>query len=151
MTGRALTAIAFATYLLGSRGVGDLYPWSTFDMYSHTPGGTSSRVLVLDGGETRDVADFRSWRCDGPIDLSPLRCEGIAWPFYHVPYVDAAAAALVREGGAGEPEGGERVEVQLVRRIWIFRKDGAARQEAPEVPAEVRNCPLHACTAVRAR
>jgi hypothetical protein len=127
-----VATLAFAGYFLAARGVGNLYPLSTFPMYSGAPAAALSRVMARTAaGEFLEVTDLVAWRCETLPRLEDVACadaRGIA-------YVDREREDHIRaHAGAGaEP-------VELVRRVFSF--DGAARPAA---------CVISRCAATRAR
>ena len=127
-------AVAFgllATYALTARGVGNLYPFSTFEMYGSTTTASASRIVVREGGEDHEVREYAGFDCDRPVSPDPRACLE-QWPFAHLPAVDAATArAINRSSGRG-------VEVEVVRRIWRF-----------EPEETVVDCVLAVCRAER--
>jgi hypothetical protein len=127
-------AVAFgllAAYLVTARGVGNLYPFSTFEMYGSATTESASRIIVLEGDEPREVREYAGFDCAQPVSPDPRACLS-QWPFTHLPEVDAAAArAINRSSGTG-------ADVRIVRRIWRF-EDGET----------IEDCVLAMCRAER--
>lgn len=138
-----LAAIVFVGYLGVSRGVGDLYPFSTFSMYARRGGAAVSRVAARTAdGRAREVRAFTGWSCDGPIDVSKARCEALG--AFDGDYQDAEDVAHIEAHRArqGDERGVDGVEpVDLVRRVWRLRDE-------PGPPA-IEDCHLHRCSARR--
>jgi hypothetical protein len=109
-----LVAIAMLGYLAAARGVGNLYPFSTFEMYGATRLVDASRIVAKAGEAVQEVRRFSRWSCDRVPDPDPRRCVA-SWPFFHIEAVDRAAIDHV--SGAPAP-GDDAVQVVLVRRVW---------------------------------
>jgi hypothetical protein len=124
---RTVSLIALACYFCVARGVGNLYPFSTFSMYSGQVASSASRVAVRVGGELREVTDFEGWELAEPLELGPEACSDLP-AYYTIGYLDDEAAAHI-EGHRGT--GTQSVE--LVRHIWRF--------SGPDVREE--ECVLH--------
>jgi hypothetical protein len=141
MRPRATVALlAFAGYFVIARGVHDLYPFSTFSMYSGAHPASASRIIAIDeGGTPRELERYGELRCAEPIDLSRDRCG--PEPFYNVPYLDRDAEAYVRSHLAGAEGSHEAEKVLIVRRIWRFPEEGGAPR--------VQDCDLVSCTGAR--
>jgi hypothetical protein len=111
-----VSALVLAGYLAVGRAVGNLYPFSTFEMYAAERPSSASRVFARDAaGAVHEVFDFARWRCDATAEspIDPMTCRA-EWPFEYVPAQDREAAAWIAEHPG--PDGGEAVE--LVRRVW---------------------------------
>jgi hypothetical protein len=107
----SVAVLALIGYLLAARGVGSLYPFSTFPMYSGAAGGAVSRLMArLPSGELVEVTDLVGWQCGKMTQCGPA---GIG-------YVDREREEHMRKHSGS---GGEAV--QLVRRIFSF--DGVER------------------------
>jgi hypothetical protein len=147
MTGRRadprfhVATLALVGYVLAAAGAGNVYPVSTFPMYSGAAGEAVSRVMARDaGGAFVEVTDLEGWRCDGAVPaLEATTCgdaRGIA-------YLDRERDAHIRahaaaSGGGGSGGNGSGEPFELVRRVFSF--DGVER------PAY---CPIARCTARR--
>jgi hypothetical protein len=118
---RWLPWVLLGAYVLAARGAGNLYPFSTFEMYGSTSLDSASRIVVRDGESLREVERFARWRCDPPPSDDPRVCAR-DWPFFHMESVDRAALRHVREA---EAPGVDARRVELVRRIWRFPDTGA--------------------------
>jgi hypothetical protein len=132
----AVVVLVLAGYLALGRAVRDVYPISTFAMYSAHKVDSGSRIVARTAdGRIHEIDRFAGWHCPGPVSIDPAACPA-EWPFYYIPYLDRAArAVLERRAGSGK----ERVDV--VRRIW--RLDGQAG------PPPVHDCLLAHCQADR--
>jgi hypothetical protein len=131
-----VAALAFTGYLGVAWGVENLYPFSTFPMYSGAHTATASRVVARDGsGRLHEVEDYDAWTCDLPLRFEVSRCGDV----YHIPYVDLARREYIdghRAPGQGDPRG---EPVDVVRHVWRF--------SGPGEPL-VEDCLLHRCRAV---
>ena len=127
-----------AAYFTVARVAGNLYPFSTFSMYSHHALGHPSRILARDAaGGLHEVDAFEAWSCPPMPPLEQTRCDGRS-DVETIEYLDRDADAYVRAHAAKAP-GGEPVDV--VRHVWIFPEgDGAPRTE---------DCLVVHCTAER--
>jgi hypothetical protein len=131
-------ACVLAGYVVIAQGVGNLYPFSTFEMYAGVSTHTASRVLALDAaGATHEIRDFEAYRCD-TLDLQPAACRERG-DYYSIGYVEREAAEYLA-AQASVPPRGDELPIRLVRRIWRFHGTGE--------PA-VEDCALASCEAVR--
>ncbi|HEY5242726.1 MAG TPA: hypothetical protein VIJ22_14700 [Polyangiaceae bacterium] len=129
-------ALVLAGYVGVSLAVGNLYPFSVFDMYSH-PQVSASRIVARDQrGNLAEIERYDRWRCEEPVDVTPAKC-GEPGSFHYSIYLDASQAAYIAEhpakDGSGEP-------VDVVRRIWWLDAPGSPR---------TTDCVLESCLAVR--
>ena len=131
---RWLGGLAFATYLAAALGAGNLYPFSTFEMYGSTSLDSASRIVVREGDVVHEIERFSQWRCEAPPSADPRVCLA-SWPFFHMEAVDRAAIERVRSGA--EPGDGA-ASVEVVRRIW--------RLSSASTPV-VEDCVLARCEA----
>lgn len=131
-------ACVLAGYVVIAQGLGNLYPFSTFEMYAGVSTHTASRVLALDSaGATHEIRDFEAFRCDS-LDLEPAACRDHG-EYYTIGYVEREATEYLAAQATASVHGDEQ-PVYLVRRIWRFHGGGQ--------PA-VEDCPLASCHAVR--
>lgn len=119
MRRRAVVLALF--YLAIARALGNVYPFSTFEMYGGTRLTSASRIAVVVDGEVHEVERFDRWRCEAPPDPDPRRCTQ-QWPFFHVEARDREALAHVERAMA---PAGEGRDAMLVRRVWRVPEDGA--------------------------
>jgi hypothetical protein len=124
-----VSTLVLAGYLAAAKGVGNLYPISTFPMFSESSGEAVTRIMARTGGEFVEVDEFTSWDCPKLPSLDTTSCAGVP----SIPYVDREREDYLR---AHAGSGGERVE--LVRRVFSF--DGAQRPPY---------CVIAQCTAKR--
>lgn len=134
---RARAAVLALAYVAAAHGVGNLYPWSSFEMYGATRLTTASRIAVRvqdDAQSVDPVAEierYSRWRCEAPPVVDPRRCVG-QWPYFHVEARDLEVLAHI--DAAGDP-GDEGRPAVVVRRVWRLG-DG---------PAQVEDCELARC------
>lgn len=136
-----LATIVLLGYVGVSRGVGDLYPFSTFSMYARSGREAVSRIVARTAdGQAHPVRAFTDWSCDGPIKPRPARCEALG--DFDACYLDTED--LVHLEAHRAPDGGDAAgaePVELTRRVWRFRG-------APG-PLTSEDCLLHRCRARR--
>jgi hypothetical protein len=111
-----ISTIVLVSYLAAARGVENLYPVSTFPMFSGQAGEAMSRIMArTSDGRFVEVLDLVAWKCDGPAAAS---CTDVP----SIPYIDREREnhILSHSGTGGEP-------IELVRRIFSF--DGVQRPE----------------------
>ncbi|MBC8066703.1 MAG: hypothetical protein IAG13_00085 [Deltaproteobacteria bacterium] len=130
-----LAAIALLGYLAIARGVGNLYPFSTFEMYGATPLVDASRIVALTDDGPRELVEFSRWRCALPPDPDPRACAA-SWPFFHIEAIDRAAIDRVRSAA---PPVGAATQVVIVRRVWRLGEGDAA--------LAIEDCELARCEA----
>jgi hypothetical protein len=131
---RLAAVLALLGYLGVALALGNLYPFSVFDMYSRRFT-SASRIVARDaGGHVREVERYARWSCDEPLDVSPGRC-GAPGSFFYVPYLDTDGSAYV----AAHAGDGQGQPVDVVRRIWWLEGGG---------PPRVEDCLLSRCRAV---
>ena len=131
-------ACVLAGYVVIAQGLGNLYPFSTFEMYAGVSTHTASRVLAVDsGGATHEIRDFEAYRCDS-LELEPASCREHG-EYYTIGYVEREAAEYLAAQPSAPPHA-EAQPVHLVRRIWRFH--------GPEQPT-VEDCSLANCQAVQ--
>jgi hypothetical protein len=127
-----------AGYVVVAQGLGNLYPFSTFEMYAGVSAHTASRVLAVDSsGAPHEIRDFEGYRCDS-LDLEPASCREHG-EYYTIGYVEREAAEYFA-AKASTPAHGEEQPLRLVRRIWRFHGGGRP---------DVEDCPVASCRAVR--
>lgn len=122
-----LWTVAYAAI---ARGVGNLYPFSTFEMYGGTQLGSASRIAVRTDDGVAEVERFTRWRCATPPDPDPRTCRE-AWPYFHIEAVDRTAVAWI---AAAPPPQGTGRSAEVIRRVWRL------------VPTrEIHDCVLAVC------
>jgi hypothetical protein len=132
-----VAALVLAGYVGVSFAVGNLYPFSVFDMYSRART-TASRIVARDErGQIVEVGRYESWQCDGPIDVSPAAC-GEPGSYFYVGYLDRERADYIA-GHRGT--GTSPAPVDVIRRIWWLENDSPG-------PPRTTDCLLQRCTAV---
>lgn len=131
---RLRALVLLAAYVVAARGVGNLYPLSTFEMYGGTRLTTASRIAVIDADGVHEVERFSRWRCNAPVDVDPRRCTN-EWPFFHVEARDREVLAHIER--AAEPSTDAR-DVTVIRRVWRAAEDG---------PMIASDCELARCEA----
>jgi hypothetical protein len=133
---RARAALVALAYVAVARGEGNLYPWSSFEMYGATRLTSASRIAVrVQDGDVQDgvaeIERFSRWRCEAPPVVDPRHCVA-QWPFFHVEARDREVLAHI--DAAGDP-GDEGRAAVVVRRVWRLG-DG---------PAQAEDCELARC------
>lgn len=127
-----------AGYVAIAQGLGNLYPFSTFEMYAGVSTHSASRVVALDsGGATHEIRDFEAYGCDS-LDLEPASCREHG-DYYTIGYVEREAVEYLASPPSAPPHG-DAQPIRLVRRIWRF--------QGPGQPT-IEDCPLARCQAVR--
>jgi hypothetical protein len=124
-------------YVVAARGVGNLYPLSTFEMYGATRLVDASRIVVIAPDGPHEVERFAKWRCDRTPDPDPRQC-GESWPFFHIEASDRAAIDRVRNATV---PGTGATPVLLVRRVW--------RLDERDTSVQIEDCELARCEAER--
>ncbi|MFO0631755.1 MAG: hypothetical protein U0168_02790 [Nannocystaceae bacterium] len=122
--------VLMLAYVVVAHGVGNLFPFSGFEMYGATRLDSSSRIAVRTSEGLREVESFSAWRCEAPPDPDPRQCAA-QWPFFHVEARDREALAHIER--APVPTRGEAVV--LIRRVWRLQHGGY----------EVDDCELARC------
>ena len=136
---RVIAVLCFFAYGVVASGTLNVFPFSTFEMYSQVSVTTGSRVIVRDAdGEAHEVKRYVDWSCEGPLNIDAERCMVRYPPFYFIPYKDAEVEAHIR---AHPGEGDGTQPLTLVRRIW--------RLEHSNGPISYEDCELHTCRARR--
>lgn len=134
---RAVSLLALLGYLAIARATGNLYPFSSFNMYSSERVHSASRIVARDAhGSIHELDTFTAWDCPTPLDPRPTACPA-SWPFYYIPYLDRQAASLLQARAAPRPDA---PPVAVIRRIWRL-------DDRPGAPA-IEDCPLVECRAV---
>jgi len=126
--------VLLVAYVAAARGVGNLYPLSTFEMYGGTRLTTASRIAVIDAAGVHEVERFSRWRCAASVDVDPRRCTH-QWPYFHVEARDREVLAHIER--AADP-GADARPVVVIRRVWRASEDG------PMTPSD---CELARCEA----
>jgi len=135
---RVVAALVLAGYVGVSFAVGNLYPFSVFDMYSRART-SASRIVARDArGQIVEVERYEGWQCDGPVDVSPAAC-GEPGSYFYVGYLDAERAEYIAHHPGAD---GSRAPVDVVRRIWWLET------AASPGPPRTTDCVLQRCTAV---
>jgi hypothetical protein len=134
-----VAALSMLGYLLVARIAGNLYPFSTFGMYSAVPARAASRIVARDGsGTVHELTEYTAFRCEHPVDLSTCQQTGDA---YTIDYLDREAQAYVGDKPlASGPVDPEDTSVAVVRRVWRF-------EPGHEDPV-VDDCEMSRCRAV---
>lgn len=133
----ALGALVLITYVLVARGLHDLYPFSTFSMYSGHATTAGSRIVARDaGGRIRELSAYDRWSCPPEAGVQEKDAEACG-EVYRIDYLDREAREYLSEHRTDRAAPGSE-PVEVVRRIWQF--GGAA--------PVTRDCPILRCSAV---
>lgn len=137
-----LGVLVLAGYFLVARGVGNLFPFSTFSMYSGLHTSTGSRLVARDArGELHELDAYDRWRCEPGIDaILRSRACPVGSDVYSIGYIDREAVEYLAAHTAVDSASG-RETVEVLRRAWRFGGTHGAPQTA--------DCPLLKCEAVR--
>ncbi len=128
-----VSLVVLLGYLVLAHTVGNLYPFSTFDMYATSQLSVGSRIIAVDStGHAHEVRRFTNFACDGPVVLDPETC-----PNRHIPYLADALQAYLTANLTNQSPGG--VALQIVQRVWWFAGDGEL--------ISVEDCPVLTCRA----
>ena len=131
-----LVALMFGGYVLTSRGLHDLFPFSTYSMYSGEHSVTASRIVARDqSGQLHELEDFAAWTCPAPIDFNPPRCSS-GGAVYSIGYIDRDRQEYL-DRARGHSASAR--PVTLTRHIWHFRSSNG--------PPTIEDCDLASCTA----
>lgn len=136
---QGVSLLALGAYVGIALGVENLYPFSTFPMYSDSKFESGARLVVLsDDGIAREVEDYVGWAC---VDLAPVETtvcpDGeLSQPEGYLlkeayDYIDAHPPADVDDP--------TRRDVELVIRTW--------RLTPGETDVTRLDCPVHRCRA----
>ncbi|MGZ3456125.1 MAG: hypothetical protein ACXVEF_41355 [Polyangiales bacterium] len=126
----ALGIAVFVGYFVAARVARNIYPLSTFPMYSEGTVRAAARGMVrTSAGTYAEVTAFDQWRCESLPVLETTSCAETS----AIPYIAREQEQYIR---AHQGVGGSAVE--LVQRVFSF--DGTPR------PA---HCVIARCTAVR--
>jgi hypothetical protein len=128
----------FATYVVTARGVGNLFPFSVFDMYQRRPAGEAARIVAIDDtGAVSELSEWTAFACEGgrPVLTDGVKCgrEDRAIPYVtrdQQRYLDAHTG----EGGPAH--------LSLVSRSYVLSEQGGALRFS--------DCLLARCAARRA-
>ena len=125
-----VSAIALAGYFLIARVVLDLFPFSTYSMYSSvsdSSNGTAVRgchlLAVGPDGRASDVSDYRSWDCPPWEDAAFKSIAELGCSIQH--NVEDPIREHMKRNRGSDPAA---VRVDLVRRVWVF---GSNQSTAP--------------------
>jgi hypothetical protein len=132
----ALTVIALVGYVVASRAVENLYPFSTFSMYAESSV-VPSRVLArASDGSLHEVTEFTAWHCPTLPALDRAQCAESRDS--GIPYVDREIESFIRAHRVATASPSS-TSLDLVRHLWFFRSgDG---------PPTGVDCPIVRCEA----
>ncbi|GEM_PF-2049459 len=131
-------------YVLIAAQLQNLYPFSTFPMYSSSVFTSGARLVAVDeAGVAHEITDFEAWSCPelGTVDRVMCPDGELTQPTGYlakeaIDYIFAHPAPRAEHGAQPESPA-----VSLVVRTW--------RLDTPEGETRVLDCPVSACTAER--
>lgn len=132
-----VAALALIAYLGIALGVTNLYPFSTFPMYSSAAFTSGARLVVLDeDGEVHEIREYTDWSCPGlePIDWTMCPDGQIGQP---AGYLNKEATDYIEANSRDNPAARA---VELVIRVWRLSPEGGEARQL--------DCPIQACEAV---
>lgn len=136
---RAVSVLMLAGYAGIALGVENLYPFSTFPMYSDWKQNSGSRLIVLaDDGVPREVKEFDAWTC---LDFKPIERTVCSDGEESIPagYLVKEAYDYIGKHPPSDVDDPDRVQVGIVLRTW--------RLTSGETDVEILDCPIHECRA----
>jgi hypothetical protein len=134
----AVSLFVFLTYLLVALGVQNIYPFSTFPMYSESNDPQGARFIGLVDGEPREIFDFVGWTCpEEVVQFGRLACPD-GGPALPTEYLVKEATDHIAAHSVEAPSP-DAVRVSLVVRTWDLRP---GEDDTP------RDCPVMQCVAV---
>ena len=126
-----LKIAVFLAYMGIAWGVGNLYPFSVFDMYSFDKADSASHLLVRDSlGVAHEVFDYTAFCYDKQLTVGLASC-GPPGSFYSLPRKDLEVLRYVQRHRSRSAQGRPAT---LVRRIW--------RLEDKPGPPDYHDCDL---------
>jgi hypothetical protein len=115
-----LVILVLGGYLAVAAAARNLYPFSTFPMYSGSGASGASRIFArLGDGSLREVTDLSEWSCPRDFDWSAPGCDARG-----IGYLERKFASHIRAA-----EGNGREAVDVVRRDFRFTLDGSLKVE----------------------
>lgn len=136
---RAVSVLMLAGYAGIALGVENLYPFSTFPMYSDWNLDSGSRLIVLgDDDVPREVKEFDAWTCP---DLRPVEKAMCSDGEESIPagYLVKEAYDYIGKHPPSNIDDPNRIEVDIVLRTW--------RLTPGKADVEILNCPIQQCRA----
>ncbi len=130
-----VSIITWLSYVIVALGVTNLYPFSTFPMYSDSVHANPMRMLGRTAdGEVFEVKSYTNWQCEDLDALRPedIHCEGST--LTPVGYLVKQNLDLMRQHA-----GGGDTPVWVIVRAWDLPADGP-----PSAPVD---CDVRACFA----
>lgn len=117
-----VSLLCFVGYFLVSRVVLNLFPFSTYSMYSSMNDVQSSGqvrgchlLAVGPDGHACDVTEFRAWDCPPWEDAARRSVHDLSCPLYF--NVEDPIREYIRRHSGHDAAA---VRVDLVRRVWVF-------------------------------
>lgn len=128
-----LVLLTLIAYCALARLVDNLYPFSTFPMYSYNQN-SASRIIVRGArAAEHEIKDYDRWHCPEPLDPSSRACDDLK-QFDRIAYLDQEIVDYLSSHSAVSPEGDP---VTIIRKIWYLNAG----------KTETAYCPLQTCTA----
>lgn len=133
---RFIPAMIVVVYVLSAMSVENLFPLSTFPMYSDSSFDSGARLVAVDSrGEASEVSEFEDWSCPELVPVVRVSCPDGD----HAQPAGYLAEEAIEHIQTHSGEGDETVE--LVVRAW--------RLATPDGQTRVVDCPVTTCAATR--
>lgn len=117
---RALSIAVFAGYVVAALGVTNLFPLSTFPMYSKVSPTSGARLVVRNAqGELNEVTKYDAWSCEEELTYEMVQATLCPDGRVGKPagYLSKEALDYIRRNG-GDPSVGEPVDL-IVRAVRL--------------------------------
>ena len=129
--------LTLALYAGISLGVTNLYPFSTFPMYSDSRFTSGARLVAIGpDGRAREVRRYEAWSCADSAPIVTVQCPD-GRRVQPVTYLTKEATDYIGAHGVQGDERGRRVSVALVVREWRLSSE---RDDVQVADCHVRTC-----------